>query len=405
MKLTKEQRDMLEGKYGEGVQLAMEVQVGIGETFDADIMVPITRAHVSLSAQDADVWFAETMVKKGAKVKIPPTVNPSINIEYLNEHLFEVPQEGVDRVNATHEAYKELGAILSYNCTPYLHTNVPSFGEIVAFSESSATPYVNSVIGARSNMESNQSALCAAITGFVPRYGYLLDENRKGEILVEVKADIKTDFDYQLLGWCYPEHYKGLEVPVFDGIKERPTPAGFMNFGAQLNTSGKCGMYHMVGITPEARTLEEAFGNNKIKEKIIITNEDIEATRRRMTGDPKKIDFAMFGCPHINLDQVKTIADVIDGRKFAVDTWLLTSSYTRDMAERMGLLNIIQRAGGHIITDTCIDVPPCWQPYYGGVGVTDSPKCMYYNEMRDIEFIVRPLEESIEAAIKGEVLK
>ncbi len=405
MNLTQEQKDILNGKYGEGIALAMEIQVGIGETFDADIFVPITRAHVALSAQDADVWFAETLVSKGAYCKVKPTVNPSVNIKYLNEHLHEVPEAGVERVRRCHEAYKKLGAVLTYDCTPYLQGNVPSFGEIIAFSESSATPYVNSVIGARSNMESSQSALCAAVTGMVPRYGYLLDDCRKGEILVEVQADIKTDFDYQLLGWCYPEKYKGLEVPVFTGIKARPTPEGFMNFGAQLNTSGKCGMFHMIGITPEAPDMETAFGKNKIKEKIIITDKDIQETKERMAGDPKKINFAMFGCPHITLDQVETIARIAEGKRFAVDTWLLTSTLTREMADRMGYLDVIQRAGGHILTDTCIDVPPCWQPYYGTVGVTDSPKCMYYNEMRDIEFIVRPIEEAAEAALIGEVLR
>lgn len=405
MKLTSREKDILNGKYGEGMAMAMEIQVALGETFDADIMVPITRAHVALSAQDADLWFAEKLLDKGAFCKVSPTVNPSINLKYLNEHLFEIPEEGMKRVSATNEAYRKLGATLTFNCTPYLQQNVPAYGEVIAFSESSATPYVNSVIGARSNRESSQSALCAAVTGMVPRYGLLLDENRKAEIVVNVQADIKDDFDYQILGWCYPEKYKGLEIPVFTGIKERPTPAGFMNFCAQLNTSGAVSMYHMVGITPEAKTLEEALGNNKIKHTITITNKDMEETRNRLCREPGKIDFAMFGCPHLNIDQVATIARVCEGKKFAVDTWVLTSSLTRELADRMGYLSIIQRAGGHIVSDTCIDVPPCWKPYYNLKAVTDSPKCSYYNEIRGIKFKIRPLEEAVEAAIRGEVLR
>lgn len=403
MKLTNDQKDILNGKYGEGMAKALEIQVGVGNAFDADIMVPITRTHVALSSQDADCWFAETMLEKGAKCIIPPTVNPSVNLKYLNEHLFQIPERGMDIVTRTNKAYRELGAQLTFNCTPYLQQNVPAYGEVIAFSESSATPYVNSVIGARTNRESSQSALCAAITGMVPRYGLLLDENRKGEILVEVQADIKEDFDFELLGWTYPLLYKGLEIPVFTGIHKRPTPEGFMNFGAELNTSGACGMYHMVGITPEAPTIEHAFGNNKIKEKIVITNDDIQKTREMICGEPKKIDFAMLGCPHLSINQVKEIAEVCDGEKFAVDVWILTSSLTKELAKRMGYLDSIQRAGGHILTDTCIDVPPCWQPYYGKVGVTNSPKNMYYNEMRDIEFIIRPIKETIKAAIKGRV--
>lgn len=394
---------MLAGKYGQGVALAMKIQVGLGKAFYAKRMAPITRAHVALSSQDADLWFVEKLLNAGAHCVIPPTVNPSINLKYLNEHLFEIPQAGIDIVTATNEAYRKIGAILTFDCTPYLNGNVPSYGEITAFSESSATPYVNSVYGARSNRESSQSALCAAVTGRVPEYGLLLDENRKGQILVQVEAEVKDDFDYQLLGWAYPLKYKGLEIPVFTGIKERPTPEGFMNFGAQLNTSGAISMYHLVGFTPEAPTLEAAFGGNKILETVVITQNDLEKVRRDICGEPDKIDFAMFGCPHITLRQVAEIAELVDGKKLAVDTWILTSSHTREMAARMGFLQIIQRAGGHIVSDTCIDVPPCWQPYYGRTGVTDSPKCAYYNEIRKIKFLIRPLNECIEAALKGEV--
>ncbi|MDW7660500.1 MAG: aconitase X catalytic domain-containing protein [Bacillota bacterium] len=405
MKLTAHQQDMLDGKLGEGTALVMRIQVAIGETFDATRMVPITRAHVALSAQDADLWFVEKLNNLGAKCLISPTVNPSINLKYLNTHLFDVPKSGKDIVNATNDAYRRIGATLTFDCTPYLQQNTPAYGEVIGFSESSATPYVNSVIGARSNRESSQSALCAAITGLVPEYGLLLDENRRGEILVEVQANVETDFDYQILGWCYPEMYKGLEIPVFTGIKNRPTPEGFMNFGAQLNTSGAISMYHIVGITPEAPTFDVAFGGNKVKHKVVITESDLKRTRDRLCRGPEKIDFAMFGCPHLTLNQVKSIAETIGERRFAVDFWVLTSSLTRELSERMGYLDIIQRAGGHIVSDTCIDVPPCWQPYYGKVGVTDSPKCAYYNEIRDIKFIIRPLEEAVEAAIQGEVLQ
>lgn len=405
MNLTEEQQKMLGGDYGEGMAMAMEIQAAIGETFEAERMVPITRAHVALSAQDADLWFAEKLLSKGARCRIAPTINPSIDISYLNEHLFEVPEEGKNIVNATNEAYKKLGAQLTFNCTPYLQQNVPAFGEVIAFSESSATPYVNSVIGARTNREGANSALCAAITGLVPEYGLLLDENRKAEILVEVSADVRSDFDYQLLGWCYPEKYKGLENPVFNGIKNRPTPEGFMNFGAQLNTSGCVSMYHIAGITPEAPTVEAALGGKKAKETITITDADLALTKKNLCGEPGSIDFAMFGCPHITIRQVAAVAGVCAGRRFTVDTWFLTSSLTKELARRMGYLDVIERAGGHIITDTCIDVPPCWKPYYGKVGVTDSPKCAYYNEIRGMKFIIRPIEEAVEAAITGKVVK
>lgn len=352
MILTEEQEQMLKGDQGEAVAYSMRIQTGLGRVFGAKSMVPITRAHVALSSQDADLWFVEKLLSLGGKCKIPPTVNPSIDLCYLNRHLAEIPDEGKRIVSATNAAYRKIGAILTFDCTPYLQQNVPTFGEVISFSESSATPYVNSVIGARSNRESSQSALCAAITGLVPEYGFLLDENRHAEVLVEVKTSVKDDFDYQLLGWCYPLKYPGPEVPAFVGIEEKPTPEGLMNFGAQLNTSGSVGMYHIIGITPEAPNIKTAFGGKRPKMTIEITRSDLDGVREKICGGPGKIDFAMFGCPHFSIRQVGEIARVVEGKKFAVDVWVLTSSLTKELAGRMGYLDVINRAGGHIIADT-----------------------------------------------------
>lgn len=405
MELTAIERDMLEGRYGEGTALAMKAQVAVGKAFDAERMVPITRAHVALSAQEGDVWFVTKLLDAGARCVVSPTVNPHIDLEYLNAHLFEIPPEGKERVTACNDAYTRIGATMTLNCTPELEKNVPAVGEIVAFSESSATPYVNSVLGARTNRESSISALCAAVTGRVPEYGLLLDKHRRAEVLVDVEVDVVDDFDWRLLGWAYPMKYKGLEVPVFTGIGARPTPEGFLGFGADLNTSGNVGMYHIAGITPEAPTLEAALGGNEVRARVTITEADLQRVRDEVCKQPGTIDFAMFGCPHLTIRQVGEIARVAEGRHFAVGTWILVSSLTRELAERMGYLSIIQRAGGHVVADTCIDVPPCWGPIYGKTGVTDSPKCAYYHELNHTVFRIRPLAQAVEAALIGEVTR
>ena len=201
MILNQDQQDLLNGKYGEGAKLAMKVQVAIGESFGAKRMVPITRAHVALSNQDADLWLAEKLVGLGAKCRISPTVNPGFSLNWFKERDM-VDEEDFKMMERTHNAYKKLGASLTYNCTPYIDTNVPNFGEIVAYSESSNTPYANSVWGARTNREGANSALFAAITGYVPEYGLLFDENRKGTILVDVQADMDNDYKYHILGMC-----------------------------------------------------------------------------------------------------------------------------------------------------------------------------------------------------------
>lgn len=399
MKLTKEEQAMLDGEFGAGVQLAMKIQVAIGEAYDAPYMVPVSRTHVALSNQEADLWFAEKLVAGGATCRVRPTVNPSFNWEQLS-CVTKLEPEDEAIVKRTHAAYNALGAIMTYDCTPYLEKNVPRFGEICSFSESSCTPFMNSVYGARTNREAAQSALCAAVTGVVPYYGYLLDENRKGEILVHVEADMENDFDYQLLGYFAPQKI-GFKLPVFTGLKN-PTKESLMNLGAQLNTGGNVAMYHIVGFTPEAPTIEAAFHGEEVREEVTITNDDLRSMQSMLTDPYGKIDFALFGCPHLTIDQIGVIAEMVRGQKLAVPLFVMTSGLSLDLAKKMGYEEMIRQAGGHIFSDTCMD-QPCWKFLYGKKGVTDSPKCAYYTRRRQMEFVVVPLEQAVEAALRGEI--
>lgn len=400
MKLTKDQQELLDGKFGEGAQLAMKIQVAIGDSFGAERMVPITKAHVALSNQDADLWLAEKLVSLGAKCRIAPTVNPGFCLSYFKAKGL-VSDEDYKMMERTHNAYKTLGAELSYNCTPYIDTNVPRYGEVTAFSESSATPYVNAVWGARSNREGANSALFAAITGYVPEYGLLFDENRKGNILVNVEADLNNGYDYHMLGMCGKKIGHG--IPVFTGIPKDVGPEALRNLGAQLNTSGAYDMYHIVGVTPEANTLEQAFGGKEPERVVTITNEDFDEILKDISLEGnREIDFVMFGCPHFTLAETEHIANRVRGKKLKKEIWILTSSHVLQMAERMGLEAELEEAGAHIVSDTCPD-QPCWKFLKGKIGVTESPKCAYYPQRRGINFVIRDLDACIDAAITGEV--
>lgn len=400
MYLNEDQKNLLDGKYGPGAQLAMKVQVAIGESFGAEKMVPITRAHIALSNQEADRWLAEKMADLGAKCRIAPTVNPGFCHSYFKEKGL-VSEEDYQLMVRTHEAYKKIGAVLTYNCTPYIDTNVPNFGEIIAFSESSATPYANSVWGARTNREGANSALFAAITGYVPEYGLLLDENRKGTILVDVQADMVNDYCYHMLGMCGKKIGHG--IPVFTGLPKHIGAEALRNLGAELNTSGAYDMYHIVGVTPEAPDLATAFGGKEPERKVTITNEDFEDVLKDISLEGNRdIDFVMFGCPHFTLKETQHIAEKVQGKKLKKEMWILTSSHVKEIAKRMGIDEIIEEAGGHIVPDTCPD-QPCWKFLKGKVGVTESPKCAYYPQRRGIHFVIRDLDTCIEAAINGEV--
>ena len=402
MYLTKYEKEMLDGKFGDGVAEAMKIQVALGEAFDAERMVEISRVHVSFTCMESDIWFVELLLEGGARCRVSPTNNPLYDSDYLKSIGQLDPEGDSILLKKAEKAFRKIGITLTYNCTPCLEANVPRFGEIVAFSETSATVYANSICGARSNRESANSALAAAITGRVPSYDLLLDEKRKADILVKVETFLRDDFDYHLLGYASAKKI-GFGVPVFTNMPLNPSPEELTSFGAQLNTGGAVSMYHIVGVTPEASDLESAFGGKSPKREITVSDADLRKIQQLISREDGKIDFAMFGCPHYTLNQVRKIARLLEGKIIHkdVELWILTSSLTRELANRMGYLGIINSAGGHIIADTCPDMSCWYRRYNGKVGITDSPKAAYYTARRGINFIVKRMPECIEAALKG----
>ena len=163
-------------------------------------------------------------------------------------------------------------------------------------------------------------------------------------------------------------------------------------------------MYHIVGCTPEAPTVEAALGGKKPKYEVVITNEDLQNVEDTFSDkrDSDKVDFAMFGCPHFTLEEAMYIARHIEGKKLAIPMYILVSSHSRQMADRMGVTQVLNAAGAEIIPDTCPD-QPCWHYLKGKVGVTESPKCAYYPRRRGIRFVIRDLDTCIGAALTGEV--
>lgn len=403
MILTEEQKKMYDGKYGEGAAKAIKILMGIGRAFGAKKMVEVSKAHISLSNQEGDLWFVEQLYKAGAHCRVAPTVNPAYDYEYFSK-ITNIDEHDKDVIVRTIDTYRKLGAILTFDCTPFFEQNVPRFGEICSFSASGGSVYVNSVIGARTNREAAQSAMCSAITGYTPEYGLLLDENRRGDVLIDVKADIKTQFDYELLGYYTPlKMGPEYNMPVFSGIdKSTASDEALMDIGTQLNIHGVVPMFQILGVTPEANTLKDAFTNGEPKHIIEITNEDMEKAYDKISKRTGKVDFAILGCPHLTINTVEEIANMVDGKTLKGELYLFTSAMTKELADRMGLLKKIEDAGGHIIINSCVD-QPIWSHLKGGSGVTESPKCAYYTTRRDLEFKVRSIPECIEAVLSGEL--
>jgi len=398
MNLTKEEEKMLGGEFGKGTQKAIELLVAIGDAYDAEMMIPIARAHAASSGQEGDLYFVELLASGGAKCRVPTSTNPVYDIEFFHR-MFEVPSNEAEVARRVMEAYKRVGAILSWSCLPYLTENVPLFGETVAFSESSATPYVNSVIGATTNREAAQSALAAGVVGRTPKYGLHMKENRKGTVLIRVEATLKDSFDYTLLGQFVGEQI-GYGIPVLTGITRRPSTEELINFCAMSNTSGAVSMFYIPGFTVEAQTVEEAFQGDVPTDNITVTEAELKHTWEELQTTSGKIDFVMLGCPHYTLKQVEEVARLLEGKKIhgGVSFWICASATTKTLAKRMGYIDTIEKAGGNVVVDTCID-EPCWTVYKDKVGMTDSPKCAYYRRFKDV--VVAGLEDCVEAAVRG----
>ena len=399
MHLTKEEENILKGEFGVGTQKAMELLVAIGDAYDAEKMVPISRAHAAASGQEGDLYFVELLANGGAKCKVPTSTNPVYDIQYFHSVFSNIPEGEAEVARRVMDAYKRLGAILSWSCTPYLYENVPLFGETVAFSESSATPYVNSVIGAYTNREAAQSALAAGVIGKTPKYGLLMKENRKGTFLIDVRTSLTDEFDYTLLGY-YVGKIVGYGIPVLTGINRRPNTEELINFCAMSNTSGAISMFYIPGITVEASTVKEAFQGDVPIDKVTVTNRELNEVSEELQTTSGKIDFVQLGCPHYTLKQIQEVARLLEGKKVreGVTFWVCTSATAKTLADKNGYTATIEKAGGRLVVDTCID-EPCWIAYKHKVGITDSPKCAYYRRFKEV--MVARLENCVEAAIKG----
>jgi predicted aconitase len=252
------------------------------------------------------------------------------------------------------------------------------------------------------------SALASAVTGVTPYYGLHLDENRKGNMTIHVDTEVCGAYEWGLLGWFIGLH-AGTDVPVillnkhaYDG--SRPTPEELLYFTTESNTSGAMPMFHIAGITPEAPTLEAAFGGNKSKRELHVTRADMEEMERLISDPAGKINLVLIGCPHYTYAQLREVADIIGERRISrdVDFWILSSWDAIELAKRSGFLETIERSGIRVVPDTCMDQPP-FDQFRGKLNMTDSAKCAHYQKRRGLSFVLRRIEECIEAAVRGTV--
>ncbi|HWQ40889.1 MAG TPA: aconitase X catalytic domain-containing protein [Desulfosporosinus sp.] len=358
MELTPEEEEMLAGKQGYPVQKAMEILVQLGEIYGAAKMIPVSNVHMPGSsvvvAGEAGTRLVEKMAEAKGAFKAFTTLNPAA-LDFSDWQEIGFSDATFNLQNRLTSAYHKMGAVPCHTCTPYLIGNCPRKGEHVAWGESSAIAFVNSVLGARTNREGGPSALAAALTGRVPAYGYHLEENRFGDVLVELITELHGVSDYGSLGYWVGKKI-GDKVPVFTGIPVAVSLEELKSLSAALASSGSVALFHVVGVTPEAPSLEAAFGPRQPSTILKFGPAQMQESLSLLNKNQgQNVSFVAIGCPHASIRELEEISRLLIGKKISseVDLWVTTSLAMKTLAERTGYAQIIEEAGGRIIIDTC----------------------------------------------------
>jgi predicted aconitase len=394
MKLTTLQKEMLNGKHGYATQKSMEILNALGEIFDAEEMVPVTSVQIAgvsyanLGEPGLD-WLAQ-MAEDG-RVRVLTTLNPA-GMDLENWRVLGIDPEFAKNQERVVDAFAKMGIITTCTCTPYLVGNLPHFGEHIAWAESSAVCFANSVIGARTNREGGPSALAAALTGYTPRHGYHLDKNRQAHIGFEVKSPITGTAQFGTLGKVIGDILDSKTewtIPYITGIHTANTDE-LKSFCASIATFGGTALFHMEGLTPNKTTIP--------KEIINVTESQLKEAASDLNEDGAVIDFVSIGCPHASLREIQYIAKLVDGKQVKKETWITTARPTKQVADRMGYTQVIEAAGIKFACDTCCVVAPIKGRFTGLC--TDSAKGCYYGRGRN-KFQTKhcSLEDCIEEAL------
>jgi predicted aconitase len=405
-------RALLEGKRGAGAQMAMSILVRMAGVHGAEEMMDITQAHIdsAIYIGEAGLEFAERLARLGAKVSVPTT----LNVSGLDEHHWqewEVPTDWAEKAHRQMVAYQEMGCQPTWTCAPYQTGAAPSLGQQIAWGESNAIAFANSVLGARTERYPDFLDICAAITGRVPAVGLHLTENRAGDLLIRLvgvsRPLLEDDSFYPVLGHLMGQLAED-RIPVVDGLGVRPSEDQLKALGAAASSSGTVALFHIVGVTPEAPTLEAAFQGRRPKTEMDITLDRLREARRDLTtAQGEKLDMVVLGSPHFSLAEFQQLAPLVEGRHRHPDVqFLVTSSRAMSLlAKKGGVLEPLEKFGGRLTVDTCILATPMLPPSVKTL-MTNSAKYAYYAPgMLNTHVTFGTLADCVQSAVEGRVVR
>ncbi|MEM2971487.1 MAG: aconitase X catalytic domain-containing protein [Candidatus Bathyarchaeia archaeon] len=389
MYLTREEERIYDGEFGWASQTCMKILVRLGELFNAKRLIPISSAHVSgvsyKTLGDAPTEFLEALANANAKVKVKATLNPqSLDREYLCRKF---PSEICQKQLKVREYFEKMDFTQSLTCTPY-YLEKPRKNAHLAWAESSAVVYANSVVGAWTNREGGPSALASAIIGKTPDYGMHQPENRQPKVLVKVEGKLEDAVEFGALGIFLGEILED-KIPIIQCL-QNTSKDNLKQLGAALASTGMANMFYHKNVNTE---------NSKM-EKITVQTRDIKKTIDKLTtASTEKPDLVFVGCPHCSLNEIGQIADLIGNRKAKTEFWVCTSRFIKEKARKH--VEKIEKSGAHVLTDTCAVVT--WTEKLGVKTImTNSAKTAHYAPtLNKAETILAPLKKCLKTTFKG----
>lgn len=398
MQLTAEQQAMLAGEQGRATEKAMQILTTLGKIYCADRLIPATSVQIAGVSYDnlgeAGLKFLQEMADGSGKTKVLTTLNPA-GMDVENWQALGINEGFALNQQRVLDAFARMDVITTCSCTPYLVGNTPLFGEHIAWSESSAVCYANSVLGSRSNREGGPSALAAALTAYTPEYGYHLDEQRQPTVHVTVHADLIETPNFGALGKAIADKLAGQapQVPYITGVANASLEQ-LKSLCASIATYAGTALFHMRGITPEAGL------HDTPEKRIKITQNDIERALQQMNDAAiGEIDFVSLGCPHLSIKEIARIAELVKGKRVTKEFWITTARPTKAMADRMGYTATIEASGAKFAADTCCVVAPIKGRFKGLA--TDSAKACYYAYAKNkLKTRLIPFEQVVQEALR-----
>jgi len=401
MFLTAEEEIMLAGGQGKAVQKAMQILVALGKIYGASRMVPVSSVQIAGVSYDnlgeAGLEWLSEMAENGGKARVLATLNPA-GMDRENWQALGIPADFAEKQQRVLDAFSSMGVITTCTCTPYLVGNLPRFGESIAWAESSAVCFANSVIGARTNREGGPSALAAALTGRTADYGLHQPEHRQPGITVDVTARLVDTADFGALGKAISEKITinrangKITIPYIRGVDS----AGIEQlkaFCASVATYAGLALFHMQGITPEAHIPSPA-------EAVSISQDDLNAAKASLNdASTDEVDFVSLGCPHLTIHEIARIANLLNGKKVTKEFWITTARPTKHIADTMGYTAVIEDSGAKFAVDTCCVVAPIRGRFRAMA--TDSAKACYYAYAKNkVRTLFLPFDEVVLEALK-----